>query len=145
MAKHWCDLGEGTRCQQCGTEYGRHNVVRRCPHGAARQPGESIRLTGRRVSYRARTAEEIESALLICIACEHRTAEGLCGLLKREGCGSCRSIADFSAKLRRGMGCPDGRFPATELVEPTKTQSVEHPHPHESPYSLAKSDEPSPS
>lgn len=115
------------RCENCGFAH-REHFRKNCL--ARRRP---------------RTPEEIESALLICIACEHRTAEGLCGLLKREGCGSCRSIADFSAKLRRGMGCPDGRFPATELVEPTKTQSVEHPHLHESPYNPAKSDEPSPS
>lgn len=65
---------------------------------------------------RHRTPEELEAALLICIICEHRTSEGLCGLLKREGCGSCRTIADFSAKLRRGMGCPDGRFEATPAL-----------------------------
>lgn len=135
--KH-CDLDDAGVCRKCGYRARRRKTVRLCNLVGGNE-------RRKREQHRQRTPEEIESALLICIACEHRTAEGLCGLLKREGCGSCRSIADFSAKLRRGMGCPDGRFPATELVEPTKTQSVEHPHLHESPYSPAKSDEPSPS
>lgn len=120
----FCTINDELVCERCREKYRRKKTFAIC-RAATDNDRRAIKHQPK-PKHRPRTAEEIESALLICIACEHRTPEGLCGLLKREGCGSCRTIADFSAKLRRGMGCPDGRFPATEVEVPDGLTSDNH-------------------
>ena len=103
-------------CVQCGRRYRGPNTIANCIWGSI--AGQTIKagiLGLPKPKQRERTAEEIELVILTCAVCPHRTDEGVCGLLKRAGCGSCKSASDFAAKIRRGIGCPDSppRFGAT--------------------------------
>lgn len=75
--------------------------------------------------HRPRTVEELEVVLKACVACEHRTQgggefdAGLCGLMVKAGCGSCRNIEAFLTFRKSGAACPANppRFEATPLLE----------------------------
>jgi hypothetical protein len=73
---------------------------------------------------RPRTAEEIESVNAICGVCRY-FKHGMCMLLVRKGCGSCKTAEDFAKKIARGIPCADkpARFAGTELVEIVELKS----------------------
>lgn len=111
----FCVVGADNRCTQCERLYTHSKVSAKCKKGVKPEPQASGNPAKKR---RPRTAQQIEAVLFTCIRCEHHI-EGMCALLRRTGCGSCKSAADFASKVKRGAGCPDkpARFPATEFVE----------------------------
>jgi hypothetical protein len=74
-------------------------------------------------NLRPRTPEELEAVTPICAACRYHIG-GMCAILIREGCGSCKSAADFTAKIESGMGCPhpdEPRFGPTSTIQEEAT------------------------
>jgi hypothetical protein len=61
-----------------------------------------------------RTPDQIAAVMAICSTCS-AYRHGLCLELIREGCGSCKSAADFDLKIAKGIGCKRGLFVATEF------------------------------
>jgi hypothetical protein len=108
-----CQIGDDLKCKACHREMEGPHHLRLCKTRDRSQDKTPIKK-----KRRERTEVEIEAVGAICAVCRY-FKHGMCMLLVRKGCGSCKTADDFAKKIKRGIECADKppRFAGTEFVE----------------------------